>query len=222
MKPAFLFFFLFLSGFVSAAPLDRNLGHDLAYHRIRELPADLPTDAIRSQPCVVDLRYVRPTPETVQDASLALAAWVKSHATTHTPVFILANATTSRVLLLRLAGRDPVGNVVVIGAAAPGFEPDIALKLSPEADRRAYDALEADTPIDSLVVETTNKPRNDEAQLAKERQPDAGSPDPVEAGPASAPAPADDKSAKSKPSSIDAVLQRAVQLHRTLIALKKL
>ena len=169
---------------------------------------------------MLDLRYVRSDAAGAQ----ALAAWLKFHATAHAPVFILANADTSRALLPPSAGREPAGSVVVIGAATPGFTPDIAIKISADAERSAYDALEQGRAIESLLVENADKPRNDEARLAKEHLPDTAPP--VDDATADNPPtpPASDKPAKARPSphSVDAALQRAVQLHRALVALKKI
>jgi len=218
---SFLLLLLVLGRMACAAPIDRDLGRGLAYHRVHELPADLVADASqRPQPRVLDLRFVHVDSETAQPIGQAVATWVKARATPRAPVIILANAATTRALLAPLTGHDAAGSVVIIGAAAPGFEPDIAVKIAPDIDRRAYDALEAGASVESLTVENADKPRNDEAQLAKERQPD-----PAPFVPASGNAgPSDDKAARPKPAPplIDATMQRAVQLHRTLLALKKL
>ena len=200
--------------------LERDLGRGLIYHRVHELPADLPTaESARKQPCVLDLRYVHGD----ATAAATLAAWLKFHATPRAPVFLLANSDTSHALLAPLTSRDPTGSVVVLGAAAPGFTPDIAVRVPAGAERRAYDALEAGAAIDSLLVENVAKPRNDEARLAKDHLPDSTLAD----GPAVDETPAPDnnsKAAKPPPPAplVDAVLQRAVQLHRTLVALKKI
>ncbi len=209
--------FLIFSLAVEAAPLERDLGQGLVYYRVHQLPADLPTaEVTRRQPCVLDLRYVAGDNE----AAAALAAWLKFHATARAPVFILANSTTSPTLIAPLAVPHPGASIVVIGGAAPGFTPDIALKFSGEVERKAYDALERGATPASLIVENADKPRNDEAKLAKDRQPDSGPPDappsvtlPEGDGPPPPPKP---------PALVDAALQRAVQLHRTLVALKKL
>ena len=215
---------LFLSALAvaSAASLDRDLGHGLAYHRVHQIPADLPTaENARHQPCVLDLRYVTGDAE----AAAALAAWLKFHATARAPVFILANSSTSSALVAPLAVPRPGASIVVIGGVAPGFTPDIALKISTDAEREAYDALEHGTSIKTLLAENTDKPRNDEAKLAKDRATQA---DYVAASDASeTPTPATsiaDNTAKPPvpPPLLDAALQRAVQLHRTLVALKKL
>lgn len=197
--------------------LARDLGQGLVYHRIHQLPADLPTaETTRRQPCVLDLRYVIGD----SDAAAALAAWLRFHATTRAPVLILANATTSTALIAPLAGPRPGASIVVIGGAAPGFTPDIVLKISAEAERAAYDALEHGVAIESLLAEKSDKPRNDEAKLARDRQADFSATDEtLESLPAEGHGMAKPKAA---PAPIDAALQRAVQLHRTLVALKKL
>ena len=186
--------------------LDYDLGQGLAYHRVHQLPADLPTaESARKQPCVLDLRYVRGD---ATDAT-ALSAWLRFHATPRTPVFILANPSTSAELLSPFTVRG--SSIVVIGPAAPGFTPDIALKISPDADRRAYDALEHGAALASLLNDTPDKPRNDEAKLAKERTADS--------------APGGDNLVDDKPAPsalIDAALQRAVHLHRALVALQRI
>ncbi len=207
-----------LAGLALAAPLTRNLGQGLAYQRVHQLPADLPTaEDTRRQPFILDLRYVGGTGE---DAA-ALAAWLKFHATAHAPVLVLVNAETSAAFHSVLATRGPGASVVVLGGATPEFTPDIALKVSADTERRAYDALEHGATAESLITETPDKPRNDEAKLAKDRQPVPE----VVAVPGEPPTdlPVADAVAKPKPPPLtDVVLQRAVQLHRALVALKKL
>ena len=106
-------------------------------------------------------------------------------------------------------------NLVVLGPAARDFEPDISVPVSPSAERRAYDALEKGAAIDSLVTEKVEKTRNDEERLDREHLEDGAPPDEGgETAQANSPPPA--------PSLIDPVLQRAVQLHRALLALKRL
>lgn len=221
MRKAISFLLLFLPVVRAASPalslpavsssnpsnrLDFDLGQGLAYHRVHQLPADLPTaESARKQPCVLDLRYVRGD---ATDAT-ALSAWLRFHATSRTPVFILANPSTSAELFAPFTVRG--SSIVVIGPAAPDFTPDIALKISPDAERLAYDALEHGAAITSLLNDTPDKPRNDEAKLAKERTADA--------------APSGEDSVGDKPAPpapIDAALQRAVHLHRALVALQKI
>jgi hypothetical protein len=99
----------------------------------------------------------------------------------------------------------------VVGVEGGQFRPDVAVKISPEDDRRAYDALEKGTPITVLLADNPNKVRNDEASLSKDRVAEA-----------SADAADEALAGKRAPAPIDATLQRAVHLHRSLVALKRL
>jgi len=194
-----------------AAPIERDLGQGLVYFRVHTLPGDLPAAVlVGGHPCVLDVRYV---PGGDVEAT-ALLGWLKRQAGIHNPVFLLANNETSGVLLAPLNSPDAVIGLVIVGASAPNFSPDVALIVAPGDERRAYDALEKGATIDSLISDRVIKSRNDEAALARARLSDNGADEP-EAAPAAA-------SAAQPPSVIDPVLQRAVQLHRSLLALKRI
>ena len=135
---------------------------------------------------------------------------------------------------LLAALRDHAPALITLGLAAPGLTPDITLSVNPEADSRAYAALEAGAPIESLISENTYKHRFDEAALARDRDSGAAEDEgprsnggvPNAALPAAEPPPV---SAEVRPSTAapvvplkDTVLERAVQLHRALLALGKL
>jgi hypothetical protein len=199
------------AGPAHSAPLSRELGHGLAYVRVHSLPGDLP--AVMGEACVLDLRYVAGG----RAAAAPLGSWVRAHCGRRTPVLILANARTGPDLLAGLVPRDAIPGLVILGAPAPGFQPDVAVSVAPGTERRAYDALEKGVPVDSLVTEAVDKPRDDEAMLAREHLPDSALGD--EGGPA-----AGDEAgrAATPPQLVDAVLQRAVQLHRALVALGRL
>jgi hypothetical protein len=195
-----------------AAPLQRDLGLGLAYFRVHTLPEDLPTgDTLRGKPCVLDVRYVRGDPA----AGAGLLAWLKFHAGPHTPVFLLANSDTGRDVLAPLDSADAVAGLVILGAHAANFEPDIALRVKADVERRAYDALEKGTPVDTLITEKLDKPREDEAMLDREHLSDSAL--------GEQPAPSGKPPVPAAPRPLlDTVLQRAVQLHRSLLALKRL
>ena len=196
--------FLFAVASSDAAPLNRDLGLGLAYFRARELPLELPAaEPGRPQPCVLDLRYAHAN----EQAAATLEAWLRFRATSRTPVFVLANADTAPALLGALAPGDPLPGVIVIGVAARGFNPSLAVQSTAENERRAYDAFENGASLPSLLVENPDKVRNDEASLAKDRLAEVAA-DPV--------------GEKEKRPPIDAALQRAVQLHRALRALRKI
>jgi hypothetical protein len=217
MRIAFAVVSLFILNRAHAAPLERDLGRGLIYYRAANLPADLP--AAPSAPkhaYVLDLRYAQGAPT----AADAVNGWLKSHATPRTPVFVLANAETASAVLASFAGHDTKSGLLILGASGPGFVPDIALKVSPEAERRAYDALEKLPDADSLLKENTSKVRNDEARLSHEHLPDT---EPEEPLATETVAPTEKTSPpKAPPPIIDLVLQRAVHLHRGLLGLKKI
>jgi hypothetical protein len=134
---------------------------------------------------------------------------------------VLLNAETAPDVLAWFTARVPLPGLITLGNAGPGFTPDIALKIHPAAERAAYNALEQGMPVEALLTDSTEKPRHDEAAIAQERTaPVDDSADsegdivvPGEATPIT-PAP-------PRPV-IDYVLLRAVQLDRSLIALRKI
>lgn len=212
-------FFLFSLAALQAAPLERDLGRGLIFYRVHAVPADLPVVPLAPRrTCILDLRYATGG----EGAASALDAWLKLNASERKPVLVLANTRTAAALLLPLAARRPASGVLVLGVAASGFQPDLALKISAENERRAYDALEAGATVESLLTENPDKPRNDEARLARDYAAGlaASENDSVENPPPA------EKSAPPAPASpappVDLVLQRAVHLHRALLALKKI
>jgi hypothetical protein len=201
--------FLFNVVLVAAAPLERELGAGLSYFRVHELPADLPAKPTgHVGACVLDLRYVHAD----ANGATAFMAWLKFRASTHSPVFVLANGETSAALRKPLAEHERGTGIVVIGIPARQFEPDVAVTGSAQSERRAYDALEQGVATAVLLTDNPDKVRNDEASLSRDRLAEA-----------SADA-AEDALAGKKGAAppIDTALQRAVHLHRALVALKKL
>ena len=143
----------------------------------------------------------------------ALAAWLKFHAAPRSPIFLLANAATSPALRAAFAARDDAAGLVVLGVGSAEFTPDIALPVDPAEERRAYDALETGTALAALIAPPLEKPRYDEAKLVAERLPARDPPPKLDPA---APAPS------APPPLTDQVLQRAVHLHRALLALERL
>lgn len=197
-----------VAALAGAAPLERDLGQGLGYVRVKHLPADLPAaPSGKTPPAVVDVRYL----ETDAAGATAFLAWLRFRATPRAPVFVLANSATAPVLREALAGRAAGPGVLVVGAPAGRFAPDIAVKGAADDERRAYDALEAGTPVETLLADLPDKVRNDEARLVRGQTSDLAD-DP----------PPDNPAARRPPPVIDVALQRAVHLHRSLVALKKL
>ncbi len=201
---------------VGAAPLERDLGRGLTYLRVTQLPADLPTKApAPHKALVLDLRYVGAD----ATAGKAFEAWLGFHASAHSPLTILINAETSPLLLhVFLAAPLPPG-VITLGPASSEFKADVAVEVSPPADRLAYDALANGTPVEELVAHKLDKPRRDEAELAREHANGSTDDDSEEPAPKAAATPA--APAVEVPVT-DLLLTRAVQLHRALLALRRL
>ena len=185
------------------APSDLGLG--LSYYRIHELPRDFPA-AAKGQvgPCVLDLRFA--TSDAFSCA--ALGAWIRLNATARTPFFVLENSATSPALVAAVPAGSP--GLVVVAPKSAGLAPDVAVAVSAEADRKGYDAAEKGAALDTLIHDYPDKPRLDEAYLEKEHLSDSEELDDIA-----------DRPGPPMPL-VDAVLQRAVQLHRGLLALKRL
>lgn len=223
------------AGSVFAAPLERELGQRLSYVRVHELPADLPARPAGRLPAfVADVRYVAADAE----GAKAFLTWVKERATARSPVFVLANGTTSPELLKLLATQGKMAGVFVVGIEAPGFKPDVAVRATAEDERRTYNALEQGAEIATLLADHPDKVRHDEASLSKDRPelPPTPTPLPAPSPPTSSPTTsantppatsterpaAEGAAAKATVNRVDATLQRAVHLHRALVALKKI
>lgn len=189
-----------------SAPIQAELGKGLFFVRVHAVPSDLPARITgRAPPCIVDVRYVAADAAGAADFS----AWLHHRATLRSPVFVLANAETSGALLKVLATHQRASGIVVIGIERGPFRPDIGVKASAEDERRAYDALEEGAGIHALITDNPDKIRNDEASLSRDRLAEAA----VEAT---------EEAEKKTAPPIDAVLQRAVHLHRALVAAKKI
>jgi hypothetical protein len=190
----------------SAISITQDLGHGLVYFRVHELPADLPPPpAGRPGPCVLDLRFAKSD----QPSALLLSAWVKFNASATAPVFILENADTSPALTGLFSGNGS-GDVIILAPASEKMSPTVSVHVAADIDRKAYDAFEKGAPIESLLSDNPAKPRLDEAYLDKEHIADTDAPD-IESDKPSGPSPL-----------VDFMVQRAVQLHRGLVALKRI
>ena len=201
-----------------AEPLMRGLGENLRYFRAHVLPTDLPAADVKTGPLILDLRYTLAE----ADATTALDAWLKFRATATTPVFVLLNADTAPALRELLMTPDDRIGVITIGRASSDITPDIAIDTTNDDERHAYEALEKNSPIESLITDNADKPRTDEASImSTRREPNAIQADATPAPPDRT-APAEKKSEPTPPPVIDRAIQRAVQLHRALLALKRL
>ena len=212
LLPVF-FLSLGLTGAAHAAqPEPIDLGADLAYLHIKSL-ADaaplLPTALSAQRPLVLDLRYA------TSDAA-ALAVFQTALARHPAPLFILfSTATPQEIITVVKQSAGAIITLSVAGAAAPA---QIQVQADPAADRLAYEALGQGTLPAILVTGKIEKERFDEATLVQEFK--NGNPD---AEPPPLPDPTQPKlnqAAPVKAPLIDRVLQRAIQLHRALLALE--
>lgn len=186
-------------------PVVRDLGEGLTYVGVAALPEDFPsTGVVPAGACLLDLRYAL-----AGDSEAAtLNAWLKGRVRPAAPVLVLANAETAFALRLMLVDRAPGSGLLVVGVAGPGLMPDVVVSVAPEQERAAWTALRQGGPLDELLRENRDKIRNDEASLLRER-----------------PAEGEVSVTTPKPNAggvIDVSLLRAVQVHRTLKALKRI
>ena len=187
-----------------SAPVPHDLGQGLVYVRVHQLPADLPANPEgRPPPCVLDVRYV----EADAPSATTLGAWLKFRAGPRSPVFVLVNGKTAPSLLAILREQDPRSGILLISVSAGPVRPDLPVPTTAEAERRAYDAFETGTPLTALITDYPDKVRIDEASLNHER---------------SAPEVEEENDKPRTAPLIDAALQRAVHLHRALVALKRM
>jgi hypothetical protein len=197
---------LTLTALAGTAPVEEDLGRGLWYVRVHRLPADLPPTRGGPAPaCVLDLRFV----EADQEAAVAFGAWLKFRAAPRSPVFVVVNAGTSAALLRVLRSSPAVAGLISIGGPVGAFVPDSVVRVAPDEERKAYDAFENGVAMTALIADQPNKVRIDEASLARERPAEPVGEPPVAAPPRPRPL-------------VDVAAQRAVHLHRSLQAFKKI
>lgn len=222
MKQLLLGLCFLLSALSAPAALEKDLGSGLWYLRTTDLKKDEPqVEAALLRPALVlDLRTTRADADSAQ----ALQAALEHASTDHHLHFILINATTTPALVAAVSAGYP--EAVTFGPRSPAIVPDVPIAISDEKDRLAYEALNKGTPIEKLIQYAPEKRRYDEAALARDRaraqNPDAADEDAADADTAVENGATKAEAKKPEPPPlIDAVLQRAVQLHRSLAALKK-
>jgi hypothetical protein len=207
---------LFASMSLGADPLTRDVGENLRYVRAHVVPADLPSPVAKPGAVILDLRYTLAE----AGAPMALAAWIKSQSAASTPLIVLMNHDTAPALRESLAAHINRSGLITIGRASSDITPDLAIESTSEEERRAYDALENNSSIESLITENAQKPRIDEASIMRAR----ADPDSAEADTdfPEDPTSPEKKMEAAPPPPVDRALQRAIHLHRALLALKRL
>lgn len=155
-------------------------------------------------------------------SAAALADTLRARPAEKGVCLILLSPATAPALLAALTPAPP--GCVTIGRADGACRPDIAVATDAAAEQRALAALASGTPPASLLPVSTDKPRHDEAELARDHAAGKTAAEDSDAPPApKLPEPkATSPKAEAAATVTDAVLQRAVQVHRGLVALGRI
>ncbi|MBI2515716.1 MAG: hypothetical protein HYV95_02260 [Opitutae bacterium] len=217
-RPVILFLALGFLSLLRATTID--LGQGLGYLRVHSLNADeqAVTEALGSgQALVLDLRGAIADKLNAKELRDTLALRGGKE-----PLFVLVGPLTPPDLTETLATAP--GKPVTLGVRAAVPAPQVVVQQAPETDLRAFEALESGLPLADLISGKIEKERYDEAALMNdfrngntEAEPPAPA-DPTATAPATKPKGAE--KAEKAPVLIDRVLQRAVHLHRALLALR--
>ena len=205
---------LFLAQYLVASEL-ADLGDGLAYLRVTSATASghaLQSALAGPGPVVIDLRYAADGDDL--PAILRPAAGVRPAPGN---IFVLVSPATPAAVA-EVISQWPK-SVITLGPAGSNPAPMVAVKTTAEADRQAYDALAAGTPLATLVSGKIEKERYDEASLVQEFK--NGNPDPEPPEPPDPTAAKPAGTTEKPPPLIDRVLQRAVHLHQALLALRR-
>lgn len=211
---SFLFLGLLLSVLAPATELT-DLGQGLSYLRISSLAecdAALRQAVPDAGTLVLDLRYTTGG----DDALASLRAALTGHSAT-APLFILVSPATPPAIAQAITASPAA--VFTLGLAGSRPAPKVVVQTDPATDRRAYDALAAGTPVATLISGKIEKEHFDEATLVQEFKNGNPAAEPPPAPDPTAPK-ANDPAPKDTPL-VDRVLQRAVHLHRAMIALRR-
>lgn len=210
-------------GAAAAAPAPAELAPNLAYVRVHSLAdsaAALPAVLAAKRGCVLDLRHAVSTTASVAALQTALAARPAD-----APLFILTSPSTPADVFAAINAFPK--SFVTLGVANPRFPPKVTVNTTAGEDRKAYDAFETGTPIKELISGTIEKERYDEATLVREfKNGDANPPELLTPDPTK---PKTEATGKGTPGADapavaplrDKVLQRALNVHQALLALRR-
>jgi hypothetical protein len=192
-----------------------DLGQGLSYlriHSVAESEVVLRKAISGAQALVLDLRYA-----TADEASASLVKSAIAGRSTETPLFVLVSPATPAALVPVISGHSPA---LTLGAPGSTPAPKVVVRTDAAGDRRAYDALDAGTELSKLVTGKIEKERFDEASLVQEFK---NGHDPVPPPLADPTAPKTEAAPKEAPvmPPTDRVLQRAIHLHRAMLAVRR-
>jgi hypothetical protein len=189
-----------------------DLGQGLSYLRVPSLAgaeAALRQAVPGAGALVLDLRYTA-----VGEDPAALAAALTTRPA-GAALFVLVSPATPPAL------GPALGTALTLGAPGSVPAPKVVVQTDAAADRRAYDALTAGTPLEKLLSGKIAKERFDEATLVREfKDGNTAAEPPPTPNPTATPPDGAAKDPATVPPT-DRVLQRAVHLHRSLLALRK-
>ena len=198
-----------------------DLGGGLSYLRVHALDDSAKglTSTIREHEfLVLDLRNATVTAESGDLIRIALNARESKQ-----PVFILVSPATPKALAESLM--EIANKCLTLGVKDSIPTPQVIIDQPAATDRLAYEALESGQKLDSLISGKIVKERFDESALMKEfASGNTNAAPPLSPDPTAKPASAEKKpAATAKPPEqlTDRVLQRAIHLHRALLAIKR-
>jgi hypothetical protein len=196
----------------TTAAFTASLGKELGYIRLPDASVIANFESTQ----VVDLRFT----DALEESAEGLARHLQTAAQSGATLFLLVNSATDPLLRRELASvQGTVRSLLFIGPTTPELAPEIATTPDLEEERRACDAIAAGTSPIELIKEELEKRRFDEAELVRTRN--SGGARESTDGTEAETQPASD--AEPKPSPLkDLSLQRAVFLHRALIALGRI
>lgn len=213
---AITWLFLAVSAFAGGEALTADLGAGLHFTRLADASDAAPIDGTG----VIDLRFTLAT----EESAAGLAARLRRTAESGATLFILVNSETEPLLGRKLAGVQSASrSVVFIGPVTPELVPDLVTSPDPAEERKAIDAVVSGVSPTELIVEKIEKPRLDEAHLVRSRAngntaPANDNSDPQPAGSGTPPGRSETQPVLPR----DVSLQRAVFLHRALVALGRI
>jgi hypothetical protein len=200
------------------APADpADLGRGLRFLQLAAGTSDSAFAAALDSPALVlDLRLAPAEP-----AVEARLRELLARATAARPLFILLGRETPGTLRATIPPAAP--GLLTMAAKDSGIAAGVLIAADTERDRAAAESLAAGKPPRELVEERIEKARYDEARLARDHangRREREEPEPVpEADPAAKP---EKSAAPAEPPLQDLLLQRAVFIHRGLLALGRI